>query len=144
MQDIEIFIQLLVAVSLGALIGIEREYKKKSAGIKTYALVSLGASLFIIIGLYSFYDTGGLQISFDPSRVIAAVVVGVGFIGGGLILKREHEVEGITTAAGLWIAAAVGAAIGLKLYLPAIFTVFLTLFVFHAISFFENKFIRKG
>ncbi len=142
-QESEIFIQLFIALFLGALIGTEREYKKKSAGIKTHALVSLGAALFIVIGFYSFYGANGLQVSFDPSRVIAAVVVGVGFIGGGLILKRDHEVEGLTTAAGLWIAAAVGAAVGLKLYFPAIFTVLLTLFVFHAISFFQNKFIRE-
>ncbi len=139
----EIFLQLFIALLFGALLGIEREYRNKPAGMKTHALVSLGATLFIILGYHVFYEFGGVEISFDPSRVLAAVVVGVGFIGGGLIIKRQFEVEGITTAAGLWITAAVGAAVGVKLYLPALFAVLLTLFVFHGITAFENRFIRK-
>jgi len=143
LANIEILIQLFVALLLGALLGMEREIRNKPAGVKTHALVSLGAALFIIIGYYTFYEFQGSEISFDPSRVLAAIVVGVGFIGGGLILKRQFEVEGLTTAAGLWIAAAVGAAIGVGLYLSALFAVLATLFVFHAITSFENRYIRK-
>ncbi len=138
-----IFLQLITATLLGALIGIERGYKEKPAGIKTHALVSLGAALFVILSYYAFQGFSTQDVSFDPTRVLASVVVGVGFIGGGLIIKREFEVEGLTTAAGLWISAAIGAGIGLKLYLPAIFTAFLTLLVFHGFTYLENRFIRK-
>jgi len=142
-MDAEVIIQLLIALALGAALGAEREYRNKPAGAKTHALVSLGSALFVILGYYTFYDFQGMGVSFDPSRVLAAIVVGVGFIGGGLILKREFEVEGLTTAAGLWVAAAAGAAVGIGLYLPAIFTILLTLFVFNAITALENRYIRK-
>lgn len=139
-----IFIQLLLAVFLGALIGMEREYKRKPAGMKTYALVSLGAALFTILGKASFEQFSAVDvISFDPSRVIASIIVGVGFIGGGLILRRQFEVEGLTTAAGLWIAAAVGSAIGIGMYIPAVFVTVLTVLVMHLLRFFEERFIRK-
>jgi len=139
----EIMIKLMLAVLLGAVIGVERGYKSKPAGMKTHSLVALGAALFVIVGGYVFYDFTGTQVSFDPSRVIAAVVAGVGFIGGGLIIKRQFEVEGLTTAAGLWIAAAIGASVGIGFYLPAIFTALLTLLVFHGVGLFEDKFVRK-
>lgn len=139
-----IFIQLLLAVFLGALIGMEREYKRKPAGMKTYALVSLGAALFTILGKASFEQFSAVDvISFDPSRVIASIIVGVGFIGGGLILRRQFEVEGLTTAAGLWIAAAVGSATGIGMYIPAVFVTVLTVLVMHLLRFFEERFIRK-
>ncbi len=137
------FLQLLLAAFLGACIGLEREYKSKPAGIKTHSLVSLGAALFIVLGYRAFYDFKGEELSFDPSRVLAAVVLGVGFIGGGLIIKRAFAVEGLTTAAGLWIAAAVGAAVGMQLYLLALSAALITLFVFHGVTSLENRFIRE-
>ncbi len=123
---------------------MEREYKRKPAGMKTYALVSLGAALFTILGKASFEQFSAVDvISFDPSRVIASIIVGVGFIGGGLILRRQFEVEGLTTAAGLWIAAAVGSATGIGMYIPAVFVTVLTVLVMHLLRFFEERFIRK-
>lgn len=141
-MDIYIFIQLLIAVLLGSLIGIEREYKHKPAGMKTYALVALGSAVFMILGKV-FTDFVGPTISYDPSRLLSSIIVGVGFIGGGIIVKREYEVEGLSTAAGLWIAAAIGAAVGLELYMWATFATVLVLFVFYGITYFENRFIRK-
>ncbi len=135
------FIQLTVAAVLGALIGLEREFKRKPAGMKTYSLVSLGAALFVILGQATFMETA--NVSLDPSRVLAAIVVGVGFIGGGLILRRQFEVEGLTTAAGLWIVAAVGSATGLGMYLPAVFVTALTVIILHTLRLFEEKYVRK-
>ncbi len=136
------FLPLLVAAILGACIGIEREYKHKPAGMKTHALVALGAALFIVLGNHVFHEFSAQEISFDPSRVLAAIVLGVGFIGAGLIVKREFEVEGLTTAAGVWIAAAIGTSAGMELYEIAIFCTLLTLFIFHGFTAFERKFIR--
>ncbi len=137
------FIQLIIAALLGALIGMERGYKRKPAGMKTYALVSLGAALFTILGHASFIHFSMYDVSFDPSRVISSIIVGVGFIGGGLILRRQFEVEGLTTAAGLWITAAVGAAAGMGMYIPAVFVTVLTLLMMHILRVFEERFIRK-
>ncbi len=142
-MDTYVLVQLFVAVLLGSLIGMEREYKSKPAGMKTHALVAMGAALFMILGGETLTDFVGSEISYDPSRVLASVVVGVGFIGGGIIVKRRFEVEGLTTAAGLWIAAATGAAVGLNLLIPAAFATLLVLFIFYGITYFENKFIRK-
>jgi putative Mg2+ transporter-C (MgtC) family protein len=138
-----IFLQLLIATLLGACVGIEREYKGKPAGVKTYALVSLGSALFIILGQRAFYEVGAVNTSFDPSRTLSAVIMGMGFLGGGLIIKREFEVEGLTTAAGLWIAAAIGATVGIGLSIVAVFVTLLTLFILHGFATFENRYIRR-
>ena len=119
-MNLEVLIQLVIAVLFGAIIGLEREYKGKEAGLQTYSLVSLGSCLFVLIGLnildiFSF----AAGFSFDPLRLILAVATGIGFIGGGVIIHRESKVEGITTAAGLWATAAIGVAVGVKLYLIA-------------------------
>jgi len=117
----EILIQLIIAVLFGAIIGLEREYKGKEAGLQTYSLVSLGSCLLMVIGfniLSIFSSVPG--INFDPLRLILAVATGIGFIGGGVIIHKEAKVEGITTAAGLWAAAAIGVAVGVKLYSVAL------------------------
>lgn len=141
----QIFFQLFLAAILGGLVGLEREYKKRAAGLRTYSLVALGAALFTILGLESsklFLNDSG--ISFDPSRIIGQIVLGVGFLGAGLIIIRESRVEGLTTAAGLWVAAALGVAIGIKLYLIAVFTAFLTLGILSILRIVEEKFIHKS
>ncbi len=119
-MNLEALIQLVIAVLFGAVIGLEREFKGKEAGLQTYSLVSLGSCLLIMIGisiLDIFSSTSG--VSFDPLRLILAVATGIGFIGGGVIIHKEAKVEGITTAAGLWAAAAIGVAVGVKLYFIA-------------------------
>lgn len=140
----EIFWQLVLAVLLGGLLGLEREYSKKEAGLRTFALVSLGAAFFTIIsfealGLFSAQGNTG----FDPARIIGQIVLGIGFIGAGSIIHRESHVEGLTTAAGLWVAAAIGAAVGVKLYIPAIFVTILALVVMVLLIPIEKKFIKK-
>lgn len=142
--QIRIIFQLLLAALLGGLVGLEREYWKRAAGLRTHSLVCLGAALFTIISLESFgswLEKSG--VSFDPSRVVAAIVLGVGFIGAGLIIYRRFRIEGLTTAAGLWVVAAIGVAIGVQLYLAAFFTAFLTLGVLTGLRLLEEKIFRR-
>lgn len=104
---------LLVALILSSFIGVERELRQKSAGLRTHTLVGLGAALFMLISKYGFQDVlrpGHVVV--DPSRVAAQIVTGIGFIGGGLIFVRRDMVRGLTTAAAVWLTAAVGAAAG--------------------------------
>ncbi|HVV21565.1 MAG TPA: MgtC/SapB family protein [Pseudonocardiaceae bacterium] len=105
--------ELLAALVLCSLIGLERQLRQKSAGLRTHTLVGLGSALFVLISKYGFTDV--LQpghVVLDPSRVAAQIVSGIGFIGGGLIFVRRDIVRGLTTAAVIWVAAAVGAACG--------------------------------
>jgi putative Mg2+ transporter-C (MgtC) family protein len=111
----------LLALVLSALIGVEREFRAKSAGLRTHTLVGLGAAVFMIVSKYGFGDLVDIQgVSVDPSRIAAQVVSGIGFIGGGLIFVRRDIVRGLTTAATVWVAAAVGMAAGAGLPLLAV------------------------
>jgi putative Mg2+ transporter-C (MgtC) family protein len=104
---------LLVALALGSVIGLEREIREKSAGLRTHTLVSAGAGLFMLVSKYGFADLiSDQQIHLDPSRVAAQIVSGIGFIGAGVIFVQRHSIKGLTTAATVWLAAAVGAAAG--------------------------------
>lgn len=125
--QLDIIYRLLLAALLGAILGFEREYVGKSAGLRTYMLVSLGSALFTILSAEAFSGYEGIT-AFDPSRIVSQIVVGVGFIGAGLIIfeQRENKVRGLTTAAGLWVVAAIGSAVALKFYAVSIF---ITLFV---------------
>ena len=128
-MEIQIIFQLLLATLLGALIGFEREWKKKGAGLQTYSLVTLGSCLFTLIAFQFFVSFSGQDISFDPSRVIQAVATGIGFIGAGVIFFRGDKIEGLTTAAGLWAAAAIGVAIGANFYFLAVVSTFLAILI---------------
>ena len=139
------FIQLVVAMVLGMLLGAERAIAGKTAGMRTYALVSIGATLFVIVATKVTQSLVGLT-GVDPLRVVSGIITGVGFIGAGLIIFRESSVRGLTTAAGLWVAAGVGTAVGFKLYFIAFFATVLTLFVFTILWFVQNrlKFFAHG
>src|SRR3954454_9293434 len=101
--------RLVLALVLSAAIGVEREMRQKSAGLRTYTLVGVGSALFMLVSGYAFHDIQqGTR--FDPSRVAAQIVTGIGFIGGGLIFVRRDAVRGLTTAAGVWLTAAIGLA----------------------------------
>jgi putative Mg2+ transporter-C (MgtC) family protein len=134
----EVFFQLILAVVLGSLIGLERELKKKGAGIQTYSLVSLGSCLFSLIA----FSLGNLKI-IDPSSILVAIAVGMGFIGAGAIFRGETQVFGLTTAAGLWTVAAIGLAVGAKFYSLAIFSTVLVLIIFYFFGLLEEKFFKK-
>lgn len=140
-SDLTILIRLSVATLLGLLIGAERSRVGKRAGMRTYALVALGASFFVIIaGVVSAQFAPGAV--FDPLRVASQIVVGIGFLGAGVIFVQRNELTGLTTAAGLWVAAGVGVACGYGLYTIAAYVTFLTLFIFEAMWYVEERFIK--
>jgi putative Mg2+ transporter-C (MgtC) family protein len=113
--------ELGLAFALSALIGFEREVRQKSAGLRTHTIVGLGAAMFMLISKYGFADVVSRgQVVLDPSRVAAQIVSGIGFIGGGLIFVRGDAVRGLTTAATVWLTAAVGAAAGAGLVFLAL------------------------
>lgn len=126
--------QVFGAFLIGALVGIQRERIGKAAGIRTYSLVCGGSALFTILALLSFSAD-------SAARIIAQIVVGIGFLGAGTILHRDDKVSGLTTAAGMWIIAAVGMAIGLGHFFMAFLVAFLIVLV---LMFNEEKFIKKN
>lgn len=107
---LEIIIKLLLSLAVGSLIGAEREFREKSAGLRTITLVCLGSTLFTIFS--SLFD----PVRADPSRVAAAIVTGIGFLGAGVILRERKHVWGLTTAAIIWLVAALGMGIGIGQY----------------------------
>lgn len=113
-MTLDIFLRIFVALILGGLIGLEREYRSKEAGFRTHFLVALGSALFTILSQYGFkYGLG------DSSRVAAQIVSGIGFLGAGTIIFQRNFIRGLTTAAGLWVTAAVGMACGCGMYILA-------------------------
>ncbi|PIT88535.1 MAG: magnesium transporter MgtC [Candidatus Magasanikbacteria bacterium CG10_big_fil_rev_8_21_14_0_10_36_32] len=114
--------QVLAAIILGGIIGWQRGIRGKDAGTRTYALVTAGSTLFTVLSVLAFDK--------DPARIAAQVITGIGFLGAGVILHREDRTIGLTTAAGLWISAAIGMAIGLGFYLMAVIVSILVLIVF--------------
>jgi putative Mg2+ transporter-C (MgtC) family protein len=113
--------ELALALVLSSLIGLEREFRMKSAGLRTHTLVGVAAALIMLISKYGFTDVISKYIVLDPSRVAAQIVTGIGFIGGGLIFVHRDIVRGLTTAAVIWLTAAVGMACGAGLPLLAVF-----------------------
>lgn len=117
-DQLHIFARLVIAGGLGAFIGIEREVRGYPAGIRTIALVALGACLFTDAS--QLFSSNGDTVILDPSRVAAQIVTGIGFLGAGVILRESGTIRGITTAATIWAAAAIGMAVGLSLYWVAV------------------------
>lgn len=131
------FLKIMLAATLGLLIGAERTIAGKNAGMRTFALVSLGSCLIIVMSLQIQPTFIGDQ--FQISHIISGVVTGVGFIGAGMIFSKDNLLKGLTSAAGLWAAAAIGMASGFGLYTLAIFSTLMVLFVFTALWFVEEK-----
>ncbi len=120
-ESLTLILRLLLSGLLGGLIGAEREYRAKVAGVRTHLLVAVGASLMMIVSRYGFDGQG------DPSRVAAQIVSGIGFIGAGSIIVQRHAVHGLTTAAGIWVAAGIGMAVAAGLYAVAVAATILSL-----------------
>ena len=120
--------QLVLSIVLGMLIGFERERRGKQAGLRTFTLVALGSTLFTILSVSGFPGSGA-SLAYDPSRIASQIVVGIGFLGGGLIFLKEDYVYGLTTAAGLWATAAIGMAVGFHMYTVAVVSTILILLV---------------
>ena len=133
--------QLLLAVILGGLVGVERSLVHKTAGLRTFALVSLGSAAFAIISQTAF--GGGEFAAFDPSRVASQIVVGIGFLAGGVIIFSNNHLQGLTTSAGIWVSAAIGLAVGVKLYTLAVFIAVLTLLVFGIFQAIEQRLVDR-
>ncbi len=128
-MEIDLTIRLAVAMLLGGVIGFEREYRAKDAGFRTHFLVALGSALFCVVSQYGF----GFDLK-DSSRVAAQVVSGIGFLGAGTIIFQKNVVRGLTTAAGLWVTAAIGLACGTGMYLAAVATTVLMLIGLEVLS----------
>ncbi|CAN5768684.1 hypothetical protein BH23CHL2_BH23CHL2_27020 [soil metagenome] len=121
MTEYEALLRVTLAAVLGGAIGIERELAEKQAGLRTHALVALGAALFTVIGIRLVdmsYVSEGI-IALDPSRVIAGIVGGIGFLGGAVVFRGKDRAQGLTTAAGIWAVTGIGVATGLGSYLLA-------------------------
>ena len=137
--EVEMIFRLFVSLAAGVAIGLERENRNKDAGMKTHALVALGSALAMMVSKYGFIDIGGG----DPARIAAQVISGIGFIGAGVIfVKRDTIVRGLTTAAGLWVTAAIALAIGAGMYVVG--SVSAIMVVVFQYSFYREMFrIRK-
>ncbi len=137
---IVMFAKLLLAMVLGGIIGTERAVlAKQSAGTRTFGLVAMGACLLILTSNYVDGVYLGI-LSFDPMRLAAGIVTGIGFLGAGVIIFRGDTVHGVTTAAGLWIVAALGMAVGYGMYALSLFATILTLIMFTGMWYVENRF----
>ena len=125
---LDFILRISVAGLMGALIGLEREYRAKEAGYRTHFLVSMGSALLMVVSQYGFDALLGERgIGLDPSRIAAQVVTGIGFIGAGTIIINRQIVRGLTTAAGVWVTAGIGLSIGAGMYLLGICATLLVL-----------------
>lgn len=130
--------KLLLSLVLGAVIGIERRRKGQIAGLRTFALISMGATLAMLISIYIPQEYMGLK-NGDPGRIAAQVVSGVGFLGAGAIIQMKGSVRGLTTAAGIWMAACIGLAVGAGMYLISIIATLLIIFILVNIERIEQR-----
>src|SRR6478736_7247713 len=139
-------IRLIGAAVLGAAIGVEREIHSHPAGTRTHLLVSVGSALFTEVSIYGFtgITNAGQLAPVDPSRVAAQIVTGIGFLGAGAILKYGTSVRGLTTAASLWTAAAIGMAAGAGEWLIAAVGTFITIFSLWPLNAFVARIHRPG
>jgi putative Mg2+ transporter-C (MgtC) family protein len=124
-QEVEMILRVLLAAALGAVVGAQREWSGKQAGVRTLPLISMGAAIFSIVSGIGFI--GG-----DPTRIAAGVVTGVGFLGAGAILHREGGVEGLTTAASIWAVAGIGLLVGTGMYVLAVIVTVISLIILFA------------
>jgi putative Mg2+ transporter-C (MgtC) family protein len=119
-----VLLRLLVAALLGGAIGMERELRERQAGLRTHLVVCVGSALFTLVSAYGFHEflvSGGSLVRTDPTRIAAQIVSGIGFLGAGAIIRQGLSVKGLTTAATLWLVAAIGMASGAGYYSAAIF-----------------------
>jgi putative Mg2+ transporter-C (MgtC) family protein len=140
--------RLLLASLLGAMIGLEREIHGRTAGFRTHLLVSLGSALFVVVSINFYREFGNfggtLPVGVDPGRVAAQVVVGIGFLGAGAIIREKESVRGLTTAACLWIAAAIGVACGSGLFMLSVLVTGIALISLIALKKIEGRLSRDS
>lgn len=132
--------KLALSMFLGAIIGLERRRKGQIAGMRTFALIAMGATLAMLVSIYIPQEYMGLK-NGDPGRIAAQVISGVGFLGAGAIIQMKGSVRGLTTAAGIWMTATIGLAVGAGMYLISILACALIIFILMSLEKYEHKFL---
>jgi putative Mg2+ transporter-C (MgtC) family protein len=140
-DDMEMVVRLLAALVAGAMIGYERSYHARPAGFRTHALVCTASSLLMLVTVYEAHwvRAAADSVRLDPTRMAQGIMTGIGFLGAGVIIKEGLSVRGLTTAASIWITAAIGILAGIGFYFPLIVSVLLTLGVLSAFRWIESK-----
>ena len=133
--ELDLAVRVVIALGFGLALGLEREIRGYAAGLRTMALVTAGACLFTGLGF-----APNLGKTVDPTRIAAGIVTGVGFLGAGAILRQGEDVRGLTTAASVWVAAAIGMAVGFRFYTTAFISTVFVLLVLVALRWVENRF----
>jgi putative Mg2+ transporter-C (MgtC) family protein len=142
----EVLFRLALAAVLGGAIGVERELREREAGLRTHLLVAVGSALFTIVSAYGFHDfltSGQSVVRADPTRIAAQIVTGIGFLGAGAIIRQGLSIRGLTTAATLWVVAAVGLAAGAGYYSGAVITTALVLFALYPLRILAYRVVRR-
>ncbi|MFA5145106.1 MAG: MgtC/SapB family protein [Candidatus Omnitrophota bacterium] len=142
LTDNQIILRLTLSVLLSGLIGIERQWHRRTAGLRTHILVCLGSCLIMLTSLYLF-DIYKDQVPLDPARIAAGVITGIGFLGAGAIIRAREGVKGLTTAASLWVVAGIGLAIGCGFWKAGVFTAILSLVVLLFLGHIETRMFGK-
>jgi putative Mg2+ transporter-C (MgtC) family protein len=142
----DVVIRMLIAAALGGMIGLERELRDQPAGLRTHLLVALGSCLFALVGAFGFDESssqsGNVAMQADVTRVASQIVVGIGFLGGGTILRHRAGIRGLTTAASLWVTAAVGLAVAVGFYAGAITAAVLGVLSLSALKPLEKRIVK--
>ena len=138
MSNTQIIIRLLISVLVSGLIGLERQLHRRAAGLRTHILVCVGSTLIMLTSLYIF-DIYKDKVAVDPSRIASGVITGIGFLGAGTIIRYGEEIRGLTTAASLWVVAALGLAVGCGFYTAAIATTVIVLLTLMFLGRLEDK-----
>ena len=136
LPDSQIIIRLVLTTVLSGLVGFERQVHRRTAGLRTHILVSLGSCLIMLTSMYVF-DIYKDIAPLDPARIAAGVITGIGFLGAGTIIRERQEVKGLTTAASLWVVAGIGLAVGIGFYNAALYATALTLIVLFLLRYIE-------
>src|SRR6059058_6696458 len=142
----EVLGRLALAAALGAVLGLERELRDREAGLRTHLLVSLGSALFTIVSAYGFREfltSGQSVVRADPTRIAAQIVTGIGFLGAGAIIRQGLSIRGLTTAATLWVVAAIGLATGAGYYSAAVITTALVLIALYPLRIIAYKILSR-
>ena len=142
LNDAEIIIRLVLSLILSGLIGLERQMHRRTAGLRTHILVSLGSCLIMLTSLYIF-DIYKNEVPLDPARIAAGVITRIGFLGAGTIIREREGVKGLTTAASLWVVAGIGLATGCGFYKAALFTTILALLTLFFLKYIERIMFGK-
>jgi len=143
LTDSEMIFRLTVAFLLSGLIGLEREWRRHEAGLRTHMLVCLGSTLIMLTSLHVF-DIYKMHASVDPTRIAAGVIAGIGFLGAGTIMRSQDRIRGLTTASTLWVVAALGLSVGCGFFKTAVYVTFLVLLVLLFLRNIELWLHKKG